>query len=502
MISNHQPDIVAIQESKCLEVDDSLMENMWGSLNFGFIQKPMVGKSGGMFLIWNTDAFSVSEAVEGQFFLVVKGKWLGRDNDTIIVNVYGAHADVDKAKFWDSVKSLMKFENQDWVLCGDFNKVRSFEERENWKGYTRISDDGVLKLSKLDRKLDRFLVIDNFLHSWGELSAITLDRGLSNHCPILLRDGNVDFGPKPFKLFNVWFENIDIEPIIVNAWHKDVSRNRPDCILCDKLKNVQEALRCWSKSQYGEIDCEIDTAKRISSDLETKAESTILSDQERLDWANARNFLLKKEREKAHILKQKAKAKWACEGDENTKFFHLVIKRKLSKSNIRGLHVDDQEQFIQGLDNLNFQRINDNEASGLEAPFHESEIWAAVKNCGSSKASAHDGFNILDLFCMGFGNKWRSWVRECLNTASISVLVNGSPTKEFRLEKWVRQGDPLSPYLFIITSEGLNRLIKRALEFSIFKGVKVGGDNLNVSPLQYADDSIFSKNGANAMHKT
>ncbi|XP_071707952.1 uncharacterized protein [Rutidosis leptorrhynchoides] len=62
---------------------------------------------------------------------------------------------------------------------------------------------------------------------------------------------------------------------------------------------------------------------------------------------------------------------------------------------------------------------------------------------------------------MGFGSKWRGWIRTCLKSASISVLVNGSPTCEFKMERGVRQGDPLSPFLFIITAEGLNVLTKR-----------------------------------------
>ncbi|GKD41675.1 cysteine-rich receptor-like protein kinase, partial [Tanacetum coccineum] len=70
------------------------------------------------------------------------------------------------------------------------------------------------------------------------------------------------------------------------------------------------------------------------------------------------------------------------------------------------------------------------------------------------------GFLMAIMKKMGFGNKWCKWVDSCLRSTSISILVNGSPTREFYMERRVRQGDPLSPFLFILATEGLNALTK------------------------------------------
>ncbi|XP_071738622.1 secreted RxLR effector protein 78-like [Rutidosis leptorrhynchoides] len=92
---------------------------------------------------------------------------------------------------------------------------------------------------------------------------------------------------------------------------------------------------------------------------------------------------------------------------------------------------------------------------------------------------------------MGFGPKWCTWIRSCRDSAKVSVLVNGSSTKEFLLHRGVRQGDPLSPYFFILASEGLNRLIKNAINVDLFNGVHIGSDRITVSHLQYVDDTII-----------
>lgn len=56
---------------------------------------------------------------------------------------------------------------------------------------------------------------------------------------------------------------------------------------------------------------------------------------------------------------------------------------------------------------------------------------------------------------MGFGEKWITWIMQCVTTASMSTLVNGYPTKPFMLHRELRQGGPFSPYLFLLVNEAL-----------------------------------------------
>ncbi|XP_068483362.1 uncharacterized protein [Phaseolus vulgaris] len=92
---------------------------------------------------------------------------------------------------------------------------------------------------------------------------------------------------------------------------------------------------------------------------------------------------------------------------------------------------------------------------------------------------------------LGFCVQWICWIKGCLESASVSVLVNGSPTREFIPRKGLRQGDPLAPFLFLIVAEGLTGVSRMAEEKSLIDSLVVGKANVKVNMLQYVDDTLF-----------
>jgi len=102
---------------------------------------------------------------------------------------------------------------------------------------------------------------------------------------------------------------------------------------------------------------------------------------------------------------------------------------------------------------------------------------------------------------MDFPTLWRKWIKECVSTATTFVLVNGSPTDEFPLGRGLRQGDTLSPFLFLLAAEGLNVMMKATIDANLFCGYSVGAENeMVLSHLQFVDDTLLlgEKSWANA----
>ena len=101
-------------------------------------------------------------------------------------------------------------------------------------------------------------------------------------------------------------------------------------------------------------------------------------------------------------------------------------------------------------------------------------------------------YQVLDI--MGFGRQQISWIKWCISTASFSVFFNGIPVGFFQSSRGLRQSDPLSPYLFLIDMEALNRLFKHAVEGNYLSRCKVadkGGEELVILHLLFANDTFL-----------
>ena len=100
-------------------------------------------------------------------------------------------------------------------------------------------------------------------------------------------------------------------------------------------------------------------------------------------------------------------------------------------------------------------------------------------------------FIALVLARLGFYRSFISWIIQCISSVTFSFLINGLPRGKVVPSRGIRQGDPLSPYIFIMFSEVLSGLCNRAQEEGLIQGIKVARGCPRVNHLLFADDTMF-----------
>lgn len=98
-------------------------------------------------------------------------------------------------------------------------------------------------------------------------------------------------------------------------------------------------------------------------------------------------------------------------------------------------------------------------------------------------------FQVLE--SRGFGSTWIGWIKKIVQGGCVSVLLIGEESNSFKVGKGLRQGDPLSPLPFNLVGEVLNKMLKKAAENGLVRGVLDNVRENGVMSLQYADNTII-----------
>jgi exonuclease III len=210
LVREKHPLVVCIQESKLSVVDDLLIKSIWGDAPSEYSYQPSLGASGGLITVWDSSRVVVWSCMSFGHVLVVKGKVIQTAEEFILFNVYAPCDAVSKRALWERLVPLI-INNQDVCLCvcGDFNSVRSIDEKKG-RGttfrqvdvdafnnfiagsllidlpicgqlFTWYRGDGVSM-----SRLDRFLLSEKWCEAWPNCIQVAYQRGLSDHVPLML----------------------------------------------------------------------------------------------------------------------------------------------------------------------------------------------------------------------------------------------------------------------------------------------------------------------------
>ncbi|GJV05373.1 RNA-directed DNA polymerase, eukaryota [Tanacetum coccineum] len=618
---------LSLQETKMEKVDQFCIKNCWGNLSFEFVCGPSIGNSGGILCVWDPRMFRKHNSTVSDYFVAVQGDWIPSAKKCLIISIYAPQEFSEKKMLWSYLNHVIDNWSGEVILMGDFNEVRSKEERfgTNFNKHNAIafnsfiSSGGLVEVplggcaftwchksgSKMS-KLDRFLISEGLMGSCPNITAITLDRFLSDHRPILLREACYDYGPTPFRFFHYWFEWEGFDKFIGDTWsNANISDDNAINKFMKKMRFLKEQIRGWVRSKK-EKDC-----MTRSNLIGTLNDIDLLIDDKKVDCellnkrSEVLNSLQDLEKLESLELAQKAKIKWSIEGDENSKYFHdpnLVKEEFLSHFKNRF----DRSCSSRLLLDMSYpNRLSPDQIEILERNVSKEEIKRAVWDCGIDKSPSPDGFtfgfyrrywdmiendvveavsyfftegkfpkggnasfialipkmqdanvvkdfrpicligsmykiiakilanrlvlvlgelisevqsafianrqildgpfildelihwckskkkqtmifkvdfekaydsvrwdyldDVLDKF--GFGLKWRDWIHNCLISSKGSILVNGSPTGEFHFRKGLKQGDPLSSFLFLLVMESLHISFQNVVLEGLFKGL-------------------------------
>ncbi|OMO89581.1 reverse transcriptase [Corchorus capsularis] len=152
---------------------------------------------------------------------------------------------------------------------------------------------------------------------------------------------------------------------------------------------------------------------------------------------------------------------------------------------------------------LEKRQIQDNIIVAHEA-FHYLKLrknrkrWDVAIKLDMQKAYDRIEWDFLEavLQKMGFDEKWINWTMECVSTVRYSVVINGEPEGNINPTRGLRQGDPLSPYLFLFIVDVLSRMIIQETEGKQLSGMKLCRAGPEITHLIFVDDSLFFLKGS------
>ncbi|KAL8543023.1 hypothetical protein ACS0TY_003775 [Phlomoides rotata] len=185
------------------------------------------------------------------------------------------------------------------------------------------------------------MVNEDWLVWRPDLKLKILGRSISDHCPLILRNLVIDWGPNPFKFFNGWIMHPEFKDFCCSKWESYSVIGWKSFSLKEKLKMLKKYLKVWSRGTFGSLQHKIEAQREDIERLDRFDEVFGLEEEEVIERNKIRVELKRNMIWNENFLFQKAKSKWLKEGEVNSKLFHGWINNRIKVNGLEWLLVND-----------------------------------------------------------------------------------------------------------------------------------------------------------------
>lgn len=257
LISRQDPKFVFIQETKIEHFSPLTIKTIWNADDIDWLFTPSTGNSGGLLSMWKPEYFKLmSQKVENNW-IALYGEIPSINFRGVLVNLYNPVCRISRSNVWQSLSEYWNEMQSPMLVIGDFNEVLGPNDR----GSSAFSHSGVndfkifihqthlMEISASDgwftwfsgnlkSKLDRLFVNPEWISKFPSLHISVHKRNLSDHCPIIVKSEDLDWGPRPFRFQNCWLSHPGCMQIVKGVW----SSHSLDGF-ADKLKETKRRLK-------------------------------------------------------------------------------------------------------------------------------------------------------------------------------------------------------------------------------------------------------------------
>lgn len=320
---------------------------------------------GRIWVIWRSDFYKVVKIQSTDQLIHCSVTHVSNNTEFAVTFIYASNDLQERKVLWLNLMDISQRTQGSWLLLGDFNNVLTWEDRMGgnpvtvtetadfqecveecdlwdmrWKGQRYTWQNNQLDQERIYTKIDRVLVNHTWRLNFPMVEALFLPAGGSDHSPMVIQmqTDRLQHG-RMFRYFNMWSSSPNFRPLVQEVWDQEVQGNVM-FQLVQKMKALKPKLRQLNKGEYDDIEKKTEQAKLDLMNAQIQLQKNL----------NDRGWLTKeKEKREQYIAKvkaleafmhQKAKAKWINYGDQNTTYFHRVMKEKQYRTRV--VHIEDE----------------------------------------------------------------------------------------------------------------------------------------------------------------